>query len=140
MSRKQQLLKRHRRNKRIGLLVGLLVLIVSGVWLAWWLPPVLAVLGGVAHEAWFADHLFYSPQDDYQYAFDPDGECLDVRLEGERLVLDQPLSVTGNHTLILAIRSAAAGWGVSLTRAFNCWVANSPISKPSSVESTGCAM
>ena len=111
MSRKQQLLKRHRRNKRIGLLIGLLVLIVSGVWLAWWLPPVLAVLGWVAHEAWFADHLFYSPQDDYQYAFDPDGECLDVRLEGERLVLDQPLSVTSNQTLILAIKVSSRGLG-----------------------------
>ena len=34
-SRKQQLLKRHRRNKRMGLLIGLLVLLASGVLLAW---------------------------------------------------------------------------------------------------------
>lgn len=111
MSRKQQLLKRHRRNKRLGLLIGLLVLIVSGFVLAWWVPLVLAVLGWVAHEAWFADHLFYSPHDDYQYAFDPDGERLGVRLDGERLVLEQPLSLTGNETLVLAIKVSSRGLG-----------------------------
>lgn len=58
MSRKQQLLKRHRRNKRFGLIIALLLLIAIGVLVAWWLPVVLAVLGWVAHEAWFADHLF----------------------------------------------------------------------------------
>ncbi len=71
-SRKQALLKRHRRNKRIGLLVSLLVLIAVGVLVAWWLPLLLAVLAWVAHEAWFADHLFYSPKDDYQYQFAAD--------------------------------------------------------------------
>ncbi len=111
MSRKQQLLKRHRRNKRMGLLIGLLVLIASGVLLAWWLPLVLAVLGWVAHEAWFADHLFYSPQDDYQYTFGPDGERFGLRLEGERLVLDQPLNLAGGETLVLAIKVNSRGLG-----------------------------
>src|SRR5690606_41174335 len=63
--RKQQLIKRHRRNKRIALLVALLDLLLVGVFVAWWLPLLLVVLGWVAHEAWFADHLFYSPRDDY---------------------------------------------------------------------------
>ena len=111
MSRKQQLLKRHRRNKRMGLLIGLLVLIASGVLLAWWLPLVLAVLGWVAHEAWFADHLFYSPQDDYHYTFGPDGERVGLRLEGERLVLDQPLNLVGDETLVLAIKVNSRGLG-----------------------------
>lgn len=62
MSRKQQLLKRHRRNKRIGLLIALMLLIAIGVLVVWWLPLVFAVLGWIAHEAWFADHLFYSPK------------------------------------------------------------------------------
>ena len=109
LSRKQQLLKRHRRNKRMGLLAGLIVLIACGVLLAWWLPPVLAVLGWIAHEAWFADHLFYSPQDDYQYSFPADSERPAARLEGERLLLDQPLNVAGDETLILAIR-VKSGW------------------------------
>ena len=109
ISRKQQLLKHHRRNKRIGLLVSLLVLIASGVLLVWWLPPVLAVLGWVAHEAWFADHLFYSAKDDYQYNFAADSEQLGVRLAGDRLVLNQPLSLTGDETLIVALK-VKSGW------------------------------
>lgn len=103
-SRKQQLLKRHRRNKRIGLLVGLVVLVGLGVLVAWWLPLVLAVLGWIAHEAWFADHLFYSPRDDYQYSFPFGTEQPKVHLEGDRLVLDQAIDLAGDETLILAVR------------------------------------
>lgn len=109
LSRKQQLLKRHRRNKRISLLIGLLVLIACGVLLAWWLPLVLAALGWAAHEAWFADHLFYSPQDDYHYSFPAGSEHPGVRLEGERLLLDQPLDLAGGETLILALK-VKGGW------------------------------
>lgn len=72
MSRKQDLLRRHRRSKRIGLVCALAVLVAAGVFIAWWLPLLLAVLGWVAHEAWFADHLFYSPQQDYRYRFPAD--------------------------------------------------------------------
>ncbi|KTB56956.1 MULTISPECIES: PIG-L deacetylase family protein [Pseudomonas] len=103
-SRKQALLKRHRRNKRIGLLVSLLVLIAVGVLVAWWLPLLLAVLAWVAHEAWFADHLFYSPKDDYQYQFAADTEQPQVTLDKGRLVLGQALQLTGDETLILALR------------------------------------
>ena len=104
MSRKQQLLKRHRRNKRISLVIGLLLLIASGVLVAWWLPLLLAVVGWIAHEAWFADHLFYAPKDDYQYRFTADTECPDVRLEGGRVLLQAPLSLAGDETLILALK------------------------------------
>ena len=45
--RKQQLLKRHRRNKRIALLVALLALLLVGVFVAWWLPLLLVGLGWV---------------------------------------------------------------------------------------------
>ena len=104
MSRKQQLLKRHRRNKRISLVIGLLLLIASGVLVAWWLPLLLAVVGWIAHEAWFADHLFYAPKDDYQYRFAADTQCPDVRLEGGRVLLQAPLSLAGDETLILALK------------------------------------
>ena len=104
MSRKQQLLKRHRRNKRISLVIGLLLLIACGVLVAWWLPLLLAVVGWIAHEAWFADHLFYAPKDDYQYRFAADTECPDVRLEGGRVLLQAPLSLAGDETLILALK------------------------------------
>lgn len=69
MSRKQQLLKRHRRNKRLGLLAGLVALVAVGVFSWWWLPLLLLPLLWAAHEAWFADHLFYAPGEDYAYDF-----------------------------------------------------------------------
>ncbi len=69
VSRKQQLLRRHRRNKRLGLLASLVVLLVLGVVTWWWLPLLLLPLLWVAHEAWFADHLFYAPGEDYAYRF-----------------------------------------------------------------------
>lgn len=104
MSRKQQLLKRHRRNKRIALLIALALLVVCGIWVAWWLPPVLAVLGWIAHEAWFADHLFYSPKDDYQYNFPPYTPQPKVHLNGDRLRLDDGVMLVDDATLVLALR------------------------------------
>lgn len=101
MSRKQQLLKRHRRNKRIALLIGVLVLVATGVLVAWWLPLILAVLLWAAHEAWFADHLFYSPKDSYEYAFPAGSEQPGLRLEAGRLLLDAPLAA--DETLIVGI-------------------------------------
>ncbi|KPA92499.1 putative LmbE-like protein [Pseudomonas asplenii] len=104
MSRKQQLLKRHRRNKRLTLLIGLVLLVAVGLLVAWWLPLVLALLAWVAHEAWFADHLFYSPGDDYQYAFPEGSEQVAGRLDGGLLKLDDALALDGEETLILAVR------------------------------------
>ncbi|MDR9752120.1 PIG-L family deacetylase [Pseudomonas sp. SZMC_28357] len=104
MNRKQQLLKRHRRNKRVGLLIALVVLIVTGVLVAWWLPLVLALLGWIAHEAWFADHLFYSPKDDYQYSFPAFTQKPKVHLHGERLRLDEGVMLLDDATIILALR------------------------------------
>ena len=104
VSRKQQLLKRHRRNKRLGLLLGLLVLLGVGVGVHWWLPLVLLPLLWVAHEAWFADHLFYSPAEDYQYTFPEGCEPVAVSLAGQGLRVTQPLPVTGDETLILQVR------------------------------------
>ena len=107
MSRKQQLLKRHRRNKRIGVLIGLVLLVVIGVCVAWWLPFVLGVLAWVAHEAWFADHLFYAPGEDYQYRFSADAQRTDVRLEGGRLRVDSPLEAEATLVLVIKVKS---GW------------------------------
>ena len=105
--RKQQLLKRHRRNKRIALLLALLGLVLLGVFVAWWWVPLLLVLGWIAHEAWFADHLFYAPNEDYRYDF-PDGTpSLAARLDGAVLRLDGELGAA--DTLILAWR-VEAGW------------------------------
>lgn len=104
MSRKQQLLKRHRRNKRIGLLIALGLLILMGLLVAWWLPLAAAVVGWIAHEAWFADHLFYSPNDDYQYSFPPFTPQPKVHLHGEHLRLDDGMILPEDATLVLALR------------------------------------
>lgn len=104
MSRKQQLLKRHRRTKRLGLLIALVLLIGVGMLVAWWLPLVLAVLGWIAHEAWFADHLFYSPKDDYQYSFPPYTQRPKVHLVGEHLRLDEGVMLVDDATLVLALQ------------------------------------
>lgn len=104
MSRKQQLLKRHRRNKRIGLLITLALLVAIGWLVTWWLPLVLAVLGWIAHEAWFADHLFYSPKDDYQYNFPPFTANPKVHLNGDHLRLDDGVMLVDDATLVLALR------------------------------------
>ncbi|KRP57122.1 PIG-L deacetylase family protein [Pseudomonas trivialis] len=111
MSRKQQLLKRHRRNKRIALLAGLLLLIAVGVLVAWWLPLILAVLLWVAHEAWFADHLFYSPKDDYQYRFAPHSRHGHLRLEAGCLLSDTPLTLAGDETLIVQVQLESSWLG-----------------------------
>jgi LmbE family N-acetylglucosaminyl deacetylase len=104
MNRKQQLLRRHRRNKRIGLLLALVVLVSLGIAGAWWLPLLLAVLGWIAHEAWFADHLFYSPKDDYQYDFPPFTQQPKVHLSAGRLRLDEGVILDEGATLVLALR------------------------------------
>jgi hypothetical protein len=111
LSRKQQLLKRHRRNKRVALLIGVLLLMTVGVLVAWWLPLLLALLGWMAHEAWFADHLFYSPKDDYLYNFAKDAEVSGVSLAGDSLRVDAPLVLAGDETLILAITLSSTWLG-----------------------------
>ncbi len=108
-ARKQQLLKRHRRHKRIALLVALVVLLLVGALLSWWLVLPLVLLGWVAHEAWFADHLFYRPQDDYRYDFPPDARQLAVRLEQGQL--RTAADWTDRDTLILEVRIKASWLG-----------------------------
>lgn len=107
VSRKQQLLKRHRRNKRVGLLVGLLLLLVLGVLVAWWLPLLLLPLLWAAHEAWFADHLFYSPGEDYAYRFAEDTREAAASLQGDLLQTD--VALQGDETLILEV-GVRCGW------------------------------
>ena len=109
LSRKQELLKRHRRNKRVALLVALVLLVLVGVLVAWWLPLVLAVLGWVAHEAWFSDHLFYSPGEDYQYQLPAQNEVAGVRLQGDVLSFEQVPELIGGETLVLGL-SIKSSW------------------------------
>lgn len=111
MSRKQALLRRHRRNKRLALLGAGVLLLLAGVLLAWWLPLLLAVLAWAAHEAWFADHLFYSPRQDYRYRFGEGGRLLASRWDGRRLVLAEPLSNDQAYTLVAQVRLTSTWLG-----------------------------
>lgn len=94
--RKQVLLKRHRRNKRIGLTLVVLILAsfvdqrlvdLGPPWIA----LVLALVFWIVHEAWFADHLFYSPRDSYRHDF-PDNAWQGAAALGA----DNCLSVSGD--------------------------------------------
>lgn len=104
-ARKQTLLKQHRRQKRIALLLALVLLCLLGVFVAWWWVPLLLLVGWVAHEAWFADHLFYAPDDDYNYVFAPDVPALAGRIEVGCLRLDGDISAA--DTLILQVQLKA---------------------------------
>ncbi len=104
VSRKQQLLRQHRRNKRLALLVGLVVLLALGIFVHWWLPLLLLPLLWAAHEAWFADHLFYSPGEDYQYEFPQACVAQPVALVDGVVRLQAPLQLVGDETLVLALR------------------------------------
>ena len=66
-------------------------------------------MGWVAHEAWFADHLFYSPRDDYRYDFPAD--CLSVPVRLEQGVLRVDADLAGHDTLILELRLQATWLG-----------------------------
>ncbi|MDH0648003.1 PIG-L family deacetylase [Pseudomonas sp. GD03858] len=104
---KQQLLKRHRKRKRVILLVVLVVLLLSALW-AWWLPPMLAVLLWVAHEAWFSDHLFYVPGSDYQYDLQA-SERHALRNQDGMLAVPAECVLDGSETLLLRV-TLKAGW------------------------------
>lgn len=67
--RKQALLKRHRRNKRISIVIILALTVFLSLMISLWLLPLTLLIVWLAHEAWFSDHLFYSPQEDYLYRF-----------------------------------------------------------------------
>ncbi|MBD1549863.1 PIG-L deacetylase family protein [Pseudomonas typographi] len=106
--RKQLLLKAHRRSKRLYLVAAVLVLVAVGVLVAWWAAPLLAALGWLAHEAWFADHLFYRPGDDYTYDFSHTAAKQTVTL-GPKLTLSEPLAP--GETLVLEVTLKATWLG-----------------------------
>lgn len=100
--RKQQLLKRHRQRKRILLIGALSIALLFGILVAWWPLPLFLLLGWLVHEAWFSDHLFYAPGDDYRYDF-PEGTP-----QFSATLVDGVLQVAGEfdagRTLILQMR------------------------------------
>jgi len=103
IERKQVLLKAHRRRKRVVVAVLAALAVLLGVLLSPWAALAALVLAWVAHEAWFADHLFYRPADDYLHAFPENVKSLAVALEaGRPLVIGQALPP--GETLVLEVR------------------------------------
>ncbi len=102
-TRKQILLKRYRRKKRVALVVFACALggfgfFAGGGWMA-----LALVLGWMAHEAWFSDHLFYRSDADYAYRFDERLETLAVDFSEGRLRLASGTMPDAADTLILAV-------------------------------------
>lgn len=103
--RKQQLLKRHRQRKRLVLLGALTILALLGIFVVWWSLPLFLMLGWIAHEAWFADHLFYDPRDDYRYDLAPGTARFPVTLQKGSLYVAGDFAEA--ETLILQVRIKA---------------------------------
>ncbi|WP_447594395.1 PIG-L deacetylase family protein [Aquipseudomonas campi] len=108
--RKQLLLRRHRRNKRLLLSIGLIatlgLVVICG---SWWVVPVLFSVGWIAHEAWFSDHLFYSPHDDYIYRFPEGTPKFDVYLGQGSIRVEGDWQPADTLILELTIRSSWLG-------------------------------
>ncbi|MDH4583710.1 PIG-L family deacetylase [Pseudomonas sp. BN415] len=102
-TRKQQLLRRHRRGKRLFMVAALLVLAALDWFGNWNSLPVLLVLAWIAHEAWFADHLFYSPREDYRYDFPGFSAGVEGVIHKRELQLDPGRLPASADTLILAV-------------------------------------
>lgn len=103
IERKQVLLKAHRRRKRMAVAILAAVAVLLGALLSPWAALAVLVFAWVAHEAWFADHLFYRPSDDYCHTFPPAIDGITIALEsGRPLSLDQALPP--GETLFLEVR------------------------------------
>ncbi|MFB1010017.1 MAG: PIG-L family deacetylase, partial [Thiopseudomonas sp.] len=109
--RKQQLLRRHRKQKRMAMAVVLVTLALLAVWLGWWLLPCSLLLLWIAHEAWLADHIFYLPTEDYRYDFPPDAPVFELVLQGGCLKLAEEDLLTEDYTLIARVRLRSSWLG-----------------------------
>ncbi|MDR0702016.1 MAG: PIG-L family deacetylase, partial [Azoarcus sp.] len=102
---KTRLLARYRRKKRLLLFLALPVLAGIGLWIGVvWVFPLL-LLAWIAHEAWFSDHLFYTPSADYQYRFGSLAQILPTSFAESRLTLaDGAEPPDEADTLLLGLR------------------------------------
>lgn len=108
-SRKQELLKKHRRRKRIILVITVVLLLLLSLFAPWWSLPLFILGIWVVHEAWFADHLFYTPDQDYQYLF-PEGTAFaSVKLIDGKLQINDEIGNAETLFLQWYVRSSWLG-------------------------------
>jgi len=105
---KQQLLKRYRRQKRGALLLFLFASSLIAYTFGWLYLPLLWVLLWLAHEAWFSDHLFYSPKEDQRYRF-ANAAMTPARIEQDALGPDNPIPAGTTAILAVTIRASWLG-------------------------------
>lgn len=103
-SGKQELLEQFRRKKRLALGIGAGLFLIAGIGITWWIPIPLALLGWIAHEAWFSDHFFYPADADYRYDFG-DAPSVDLLLRDGQLSLNGQLPSGDTYILELRIIS-----------------------------------
>lgn len=109
MNKKQQLLKSYRQKKRI-ILVGTIISLCLLAVLAFFIPliacfiPLIIVIIWLSHEAWLADHLFYSPKQDYLYHFPADTLQLKINLKDGMIHFPTSPSLAIYETLFLAVK------------------------------------
>lgn len=110
--RKQQLLKKHRKNKRLVMLALLLLIIACSLFFSWWCLPVGLLLAWLIHEAWFADHIFYAPSDDYLYNFSEANSCQNLLISSGQLHWADAENISPDSTVIakVQIKSSLLGW------------------------------
>ncbi len=86
-------------------MVAALVVLAVLDWFGGWNSlPVLLVLAWIAHEAWFADHLFYSPREDYRYDFPSSAPGFSGVLRKHGLQFEADQLPADADTLILAVQ------------------------------------
>lgn len=100
--RKQQLLRQHRRTKRRLLLAVFVGLLILGLIAPLWLVPLVLLVLWIGHEAWFSDHLFYSPEDDYRYRFPEHVQRLSAQItDGCLQLTEEPAEELQLHSATL---------------------------------------
>lgn len=108
MNKKQQLLKHYRQRKRT-ILLGIIFLLCLLIILAYFIPfvayciPLVIIAIWLGHEAWFADHLFYSAKQDYLYNFPTNTLQSTISLNDGFIKLPSSPSIITHDTIFLSV-------------------------------------
>jgi len=105
---KQTLLGKYRRRKRVLVTLWLVLIGLVAVFVAWWTAPLLALVSWLAHEAWFSDHLYYSPQSDHCHRLEGKW-ARELAIENDRIPGIPELPDGNASVLQLTVRATLTG-------------------------------